>query len=755
MTSAKVIADTTTPSGGVLGAGGVVTFTVAMSEVVTVSGTPTLTLNDGSTATYVSGSGTNQLVFSTTIADGQQTTDLAVTGVALNGGSVTDGAGNAANLSSVVAPLTGTLAVNPVAVTAIAAAPSVAGPLGVNQSVTFTATVGQAVTINGTPTLTLNNGGVAAYVSGSGTNHLVFNYTVAAGQDTGDLKVTGLDLNGGTVSVPSVLSFGTATSFAAGNTPISVTAADLTGNGVQSLIVADLEGGVDVLLGNGQGGFGPATSYALGTNPESVTTADVNGDGVQDLIVADSGDGVDVLLGDGQGRFGPATSYAAGDNPVSVVAADLTGNGVQSLVVADYNGGVDVLLGDGQGGFGPATSYDTSGIPIAITTADLTGNGVQDLIVADLDYGVEVLLGNGSGSFGTAKHYDSGASSDAVTTADVNGDGKIDLIIADSGGGVDVLLGTGSGGFGKAKHYAAGSSATSVATADLTGNGVQDIIVTDATGGVYVLLGNGQGGFGAAIDYPVGSNPYPFFQAMTVADVNGDGKPDVVIADYNNDVVDVLANSSTLAGVFDPTSPATASGADTGLVIDTIACFYPGTRLASTQGEIAVEEITPGTLLRTLSGALLPVRWLGRSPVSTRFADPLRCLPIRITAGALGEGLPTRDLLLSPCHALFIGGVLVQAGALVNGGSILRESGVPETFTYYHIELATHELLLAEGAATESFVDNVDRMNFINWAEREALGSLPPIEEMGYPRAQSHRQVPLAVRVMLAGRLAA
>ena len=64
-------------------------------------------------------------------------------------------------------------------------------------------------------------------------------------------------------------------------------------------------------------------------------------------------------------------------------------------------------------------------------------------------------------------------------------------------------------------------------------------------------------------------------------------------------------------------------------------------------------------------------------------------------------------------------------------------------------------MLLAEGAATESFVDNVDRMSFINWAEHEALGSLAPIEEMDYPRAKSHRQVPLAVQVLLAGRLAA
>jgi autotransporter passenger strand-loop-strand repeat protein len=184
----------------------------------------------------------------------------------------------------------------------------------------------------------------------------------------------------------------------------------------------------------------------------------------------------------------------------------------------------------------------------------------------------------------------------------------------------------------------------------------------------------------------------------------------------------------------------------------TITCFYPGTRLASAEGEIMVEAIRPGTLLRTASDALKPVRWLGRSTVSTRFADPLRVLPIRITAGALGDQLPARDLLVSPDHALFIGGILVQAGALVNGVSIRREVDVPEIFTYYHVELATHELLLAEGVPTESFVDNVDRMHFDNWAEHEALGDTAPIAEMPYPRAKSARQVPPSLRRILDAR---
>src|ERR1700716_3436145 len=94
--------------------------------------------------------------------------------------------------------------------------------------------------------------------------------------------------------------------------------------------------------------------------------------------------------------------------------------------------------------------------------------------------------------------------------------------------------------------------------------------------------------------------------------------------------------------------------------------------------------------------------WLGRQTVSLGFADPLRVLPIRIKAGALGDNIPSRDLLLSPDHAVLIDDVLIQAGALVNGVSIIRETNVPQTFTYYHIELDGHELILAEGAPAET-----------------------------------------------------
>ena len=193
------------------------------------------------------------------------------------------------------------------------------------------------------------------------------------------------------------------------------------------------------------------------------------------------------------------------------------------------------------------------------------------------------------------------------------------------------------------------------------------------------------------------------------------------------------------------------SSATDGSLLVTL-CFYPGTRLAAENGEIEVQNVTAGTMLRTADGRVMPVRWVGHSEVSMTFADRQRVLPVRIKAGALADGVPARDLLVSPDHAMFLDGILVQAGALVNGVTIIRESNVPERFTYYHVELASHELLLAEGAAAESFVDNVDRMHFHNWDEHEAGGA--PIQEMEYPRAKSARQIPNGLRAQLESRAA-
>ena len=214
--------------------------------------------------------------------------------------------------------------------------------------------------------------------------------------------------------------------------------------------------------------------------------------------------------------------------------------------------------------------------------------------------------------------------------------------------------------------------------------------------------------------------------------------------------------------LFGPSTPDYADFPDefADLVIDGspfTVCFLAGTMIATPAGETPVESLAIGDLVLTADGRAAPVRWVGVQTVVSVFADRLRSFPIRITAGALGEGLPVRDLFVSPDHALFLDGALVQAGALVNGTTIAREKAMPERFTWFHVELEDHALILAEGVPAETFLDTVTRRRFDNWAEYEArYGDTGPVlAELPAPRIKSARQLPQALARRLAARAAA
>jgi len=186
------------------------------------------------------------------------------------------------------------------------------------------------------------------------------------------------------------------------------------------------------------------------------------------------------------------------------------------------------------------------------------------------------------------------------------------------------------------------------------------------------------------------------------------------------------------------------------------SCFMAGTLIRTVTGNRPIETLSRGDVVITTDGREMPIAWIGKQKVSMTFADRNRVTPIRISAGALDENVPSRDLLVSPCHAILVDGNLIQAGALVNGSSVTRLADVPNIFTYYHIELDDHSLIFAEDAPAETFVDNVDRLAFDNWAEHEALfPNGKEVPELPYARAKSHRQVPRKTREMLAARAAA
>lgn len=186
------------------------------------------------------------------------------------------------------------------------------------------------------------------------------------------------------------------------------------------------------------------------------------------------------------------------------------------------------------------------------------------------------------------------------------------------------------------------------------------------------------------------------------------------------------------------------------MILDSITasvnCFLAGTAIATEGGEAAVETLKEGDLVRTADGRLEKVLWLGEMQIDTRLMHPARVNPVCISAGALGDGLPKRDLYLSADHAIEIDGTLYNAGALVNGSTVRQLARMPkEGFTYYHVETEAHELLLAEGVASESFIDYVGRDGFDN-AEVAVARVIP---EMALPRVASERHVPDALKARL------
>jgi hypothetical protein len=142
-------------------------------------------------------------------------------------------------------------------------------------------------------------------------------------------------------------------------------------------------------------------------------------------------------------------------------------------------------------------------------------------------------------------------------------------------------------------------------------------------------------------------------------------------------------------------------------------CFARGTRIATPDGEVAVEDLRVGQMVMTASGKAAPIRWIGRRRVNcARHPTPRHAWPVRIDAGAFGPRRPHRPLFLSPQHAIYAQGVLVPIRYLINGLNVIQQE--VEFVEYFHIELPRHDIILAEGLAAESYLENGDRATFEN-----------------------------------------
>ena len=175
-----------------------------------------------------------------------------------------------------------------------------------------------------------------------------------------------------------------------------------------------------------------------------------------------------------------------------------------------------------------------------------------------------------------------------------------------------------------------------------------------------------------------------------------------VVTVTTGSITDTLSNIQTL------------QFADQNVATSGIPCFVRGTRILTPAGEVAVESLREGDVVRTQRNGVRPVKWIGHRTINlAAHRDPRAVAPIRIKRDAFGAGQPRRDLLLSPDHAVLVDAVLIPVKLLVNGCTIQQVRG-SVSVDYLHVELDRHDIVLAEGLAVESYLDTGNRAMFAN-----------------------------------------
>jgi hypothetical protein len=356
-----------------------------------------------------------------------------------------------------------------------------------------------------------------------------------------------------------------------------VAVADFNADGVPDLVTAndsDKGGTVSLLLGNGDGTFRRAVTFPVDltpfSNPLSLVAGDFTGDGRADVVVGNAflqgGQGVKdqlfVFAGTGTGSFSAPVAHDAGALPVALAAGDFdTGGRADDLAITNSAGGdVTILLGHGDGTFDSAPSFAAGSQAFAIAPIPLGRTGNLGLVTANfLGDSVSVLRGNGHGSFLAAVNYPVGHGPGAVAVGDLNGDGVADVVTANTlGASLSLLLGNRDGTFRPAQTITTGITPffpEDVSLADFNGDHVPDLAVSyEGSGGfagLVALRGNGDGTFFKVQNLL--SQAFVNPKHLVIADLNGDGIPDLAQAVEDVNSTGELGGAQAFLGIGDGT----------------------------------------------------------------------------------------------------------------------------------------------------------------------------------------------------------
>ncbi len=511
-----------------------------------------------------------------------------------------------------------------------------------------------------------------------------------------------LTISSGVVSSGLMIASGTSVIILAGGSAVDTTVLSgglqIVSGGVASGTV--LQGGQDVI----NGGTVYATSV-FADSTENINSGTVSGD-----VIESGGSAIVDGLG---GAIVSATQIRSGgvllnegtiDSTVVSAGGELEANATDSGTQIQ-SGGLEVVQ---AGGSALNTNVALGGLLVVLNGGSATGTSgaggmVSGPVVLQTASGPDNLGSNATGTQVTAGETLYVLSAGTAFSAQVNGG----VINVQSGGGAYATLITDGG-----TEVVSGENLASGATID--GGSVLLQGPSTASGGFVFEGSNNDLSIGPSVGF---NATISGFTAGDTIDLQGLAfasggsaslsSGSLVVSEGGASKALQLASAVTNGGTF-------ALAADgVGGTLVSLACFAQGTRIATPGGPVAVEDLRVGDRVVTQSGGAQAVLWLGHRRVDCRrHPAPAKVRPVRVAAGAFAEGVPARDLFLSPDHAVLVDGRLIPIRCLASGISIAPVD--VDAVTYWHVELAVHDVLLAEGLACESFLDTGQRSAFAN-----------------------------------------